>query len=94
MLEAIKCNPFSYQFISEELKKDKDIIIASIDNEHEYSYVNFKFVNNELKSDKEFVLQVVKLNGFAVKFVSDELRRDKEVAMAAVTQNGLALQFL
>ena len=43
-------------------------------------YVNFNFVNNELKFDKEFVLQVVKLNGFAVKFVSDELRRDKEVA--------------
>ena len=36
MLEAIKCNPFSYQFISEELKKDKDVILASIDNEHEY----------------------------------------------------------
>ena len=60
---------------SEELKKDKEIVLLLI---LQYGSA-LEFVSKELQADKEVVLAAVKQDWRALDFASDELRGDEDV---------------
>lgn len=79
----------SYEFkqLSNELKRDSDIIHAVIS---EYHFA-FQDIPADLKADKDFMLKSVSINGLVLEYASPELQNDKEVVLAAIKQNGYAL---
>jgi hypothetical protein len=62
------------EYISEELKKDKEVVLAAVKQD---GYA-LQYASEELKKDKEVVLAAVKQNGYALKYASEELKKDKE----------------
>jgi len=67
------------EYASEELRKDKQVMIAAVQhNKEALEYVR----------DKEVILAAVKHNWKALEYVIEELRRDKDVMFAAVHHVG------
>lgn len=76
------------QFVSDDLKADKDVVLASVKNGH-----SLKYAADSLKDDKEVVLTAVSDNGLSLTHASDNLKADSEVALAAVQENYLSFEF-
>jgi len=79
----------SFQYASEELKGDKEVMLAVVDK----FWHGLKFASQALKGDKEVVLVAVNQNGYALQFASEEMKGNKEVVLAAVNRDKYALQF-
>jgi predicted methyltransferase len=74
---------------SEELRNDKDIVLAAVKVEG----FALQFASETLRNDKDVVLAAVKEHPDAFQFASETLRNNKGVVIAAVKQNGFVLQF-
>ena len=90
VLAAVSQNGNAFQFASEELRADKDVVLASI-AANPLSGV-LEFASNELRADKEVVLAAINQHGNNFRHASPELQADKEVVLAAVSYFGYALQ--
>ena len=77
------------EYISDNLKNDKDIVLLSV----KHNGYNLIFASINLKNNKEIVLEAVKKNGLSLQFASDYLKNNNEIVLEAVRKNGLALQF-
>lgn len=66
------------QYISKELRKDKDIAMAAV----QQNVYAFKYVSEELKNNRNFILSIIKKNGLVLEHLSFELRNDKEIVEA------------
>ena len=77
------------QYASEELKKDKDVVMVAVAQ----NGLALEYASDELKNDKEVVMAAVTQKGLALQYASAELKNDKEVVLAAVAQNVLALKY-
>jgi hypothetical protein len=88
MLAAVTQNDLALHYASEELKRDKKIVLAAVT---QYGSA-LLYASKELRRDEKIVLAAVTQYGRALQFASEELRRDKKIVIAAVTQNGQALQ--
>ena len=75
------------QFASEELKNDREIVMAAMVK----LYHNLKL--GRVNTLKEVVMAAVTQNGDALRYASNELENDKEIVMAAVAQKGRALEY-
>jgi len=76
--------------MSEELYRDKDIILKALDLEHkvfgEYSDTDFMDkVPIEIRNDKDFIMEAIFHNTWALCHASDRLREDKEIARAMLS---------
>ena len=75
-LVAVKYAFSALEHVSDELKADKEVVMAAIEN----NGGALQFVeSDELKADKEVVMAAVKNNGYALQFASDELKADPEI---------------
>lgn len=89
-IKRVTDNPYSYTTLSDELKANRDVVMATV------STMGFMLYDMEprFKKDKKIVMAAVRNDGTAIQFASPDLQEDKEVAMAAVRNNGSALHFL
>ena len=80
MMDLVKINEYALQYASDELKDDKEIVLASIKNER-FTLFN---ASERLQNDKEIVMEVVEREGLLIFDMSDELRKDKEIITIAI----------
>ena len=75
---------------SEELRADRDFILAAVLRE---SSSAFQYASEELRADRDFILAAVRQSWLAFQYASEELRADYEILLAAVCQSDSALQY-
>ena len=80
MMDLVKINEYALQYASDELKDDKEIVLASIKNEP-FTLFN---ASERLQNDKELNIEVVKMQGILMFDLSDELRKDEDIINTAV----------
>jgi len=85
VLKAVKQDGNQLQYASDELKRDKDIVRAAMENTSSGATTPaFQHAAASLKADREFVIEMLGMTGHNLQYASDELKSDKEVVLAAV----------
>jgi len=92
VLDRVKNDGRALQYASEELRANKEIVLAAI-KKAEYPGWALKYASEELRANKEILLEAVKNDGEALNFASEELRANKEIVLAAVNVNGDVLEY-
>ena len=90
VLFAINKNVIYFNNISNEMKKDKDVVLAAVRKNENLFNENFSL---EMKNDIDVVLVAVNHSGVALKHASDEMKDNDIVVIDAVKNNGYALQY-
>ena len=80
----IKHNYRAFSYLSEELRKDIDLIIEVI----RYDVDMLMYVPNEVLNDRENVLELVAERAGVLAYVADECKNDKEIALVAMRADG------
>ena len=80
LMDLVKINEYVLQYASDELKDDKEIVLASIKNEP-FTLFN---ASERLQNDKELNIEVVKMQGILIFDLSDKLRKDEDIINTAV----------
>ena len=84
VLAAINNGFHTLRFVSEELRCDREVILAGAVNKYG---PQLEYASQQLQSDREVVLAAVNADGYALQYASEELRSDREVVLAAVKNN-------
>ena len=81
--------PTALEYASEELKNDKEIVLAAVtpSTYRERGWVAV-YASEEMRKDKDIMMAAVTNHGRALEYASEELRDDKEIVLAAVKNNG------
>ena len=90
LIESIKERPFGLVSLSDELKNDREIVLAAI-NKDVYSLDNY--ASDELRNDREMVLAAVNKDGAYLRYVSDEFKNDREIVTAAISKEPSAIKY-
>ena len=91
MLALLAYNGTYLQHASEELKADKEIIMAALQSGYSLLY---EHVSDALKTDRDFLLEIVSLDAYCLEFFSEELKQDEQIVLAAAKHFGdAALEF-
>jgi len=85
MMQVVKIDGFLINNAIEQLKNDKDMILAAIESTHNEIFL--KNVNQELRNNKDFMLKAVSLSSGALEYASNKLRNDKNFILDAIMQN-------
>ena len=86
IMKIMEVNYYIYPYISEDLKKDKDIYTGK-------ECQLFEYFPTDLKNDRDIVSIAISQNGMALQFASTDLQNDRDIVSFAISQNGMALQF-
>ena len=86
-MSRVSHNGLMLEFVSEELKRDRDIVLKAVRN----TGYALRYASDELKQDREFVLAAVTQSGCALLHASEELKKDRDIVLAAVTNKGYVL---
>jgi hypothetical protein len=74
LLSTIKSkNVYDLEYISDELKKDKDIFLLAAT----YNITSFYYSHEDLKKDEEFILELFKKDIKIISFINQELVNDE-----------------
>lgn len=84
VLEELAHNGRALVYASEELKNDKEGVLAAV----AAAGRALQYASPALRRDKEVLLVAVAKAGHALSFASEHLRGDKEVVLVAVEQTG------
>jgi hypothetical protein len=80
-LEAVRYrHAHAYEFISEELKSDREIALTAIQNNVHI----LKHAPDQIKNDFELMKIAVETDGMAYKFFSNELQKNRELVLKAI----------
>ena len=88
IMSAIKYKAFSYNYASERLKKDREVVTFAIENGIEFNLIEPMFQN-----DKEVGISAIKNNLYNFWNISDKLKTDKEIIITAVNV-GLNVRYI
>ena len=80
VLEAVKKDAYALEFVSDEFKRDHEIVLASIKS---MCGCVLEHVSDELKNDREFVLKAIKIDNCVIDFVNPKFRDDPEIKYIA-----------
>ena len=91
MLALLAYNGTYLQHASEELKADKEVVMAALQSGYSLPY---EHVSDALKTDRDFLLEMVSLDAYCLEFFSEELKQDEQIVLAAAKNSGnAALEF-
>ena len=91
MLALLAYNGTYLEHASDELKADKEVIMAALKSGYSLPY---EHVSDALKTDKDFLLEIVSLDAYCLEFFSEELKQDEQIVLAAAKHFGdAALEF-
>jgi hypothetical protein len=66
-------NAFELIYISDELRKDKDIFLLAAD----YGMISFNYAHEDLKRDQEFILELFKKDSYVLNYICPKLLNDE-----------------
>lgn len=89
MLDAVTINARVFQYASERLRKDRDVVSNAL-KKRPY---NMKYVGKPLLNDKNIVLLGLKNNGMFLQYVDEALKNDKDVVREAFKARSKSLQY-
>ena len=89
-MAAVSKYGYNLQYASDELKNDKEVVLASVNKDGDA----LEFASDELKNDKEIVLTALAKNLSPLEFASEELKNDKNIIIQAVQINNIALDYV
>jgi hypothetical protein len=98
MLCAVYCYKLLYNFASNRLKNDKDIILYYLSRSQDWdmdsSHIIYNFLDNMennlkdiIKDDKDIILNVIKINKKYIQLASTKLINDKDIVYYMVNIN-------
>ena len=91
MLALLAYNGTYLEHASDELKADKEVIMAALQSGYSLPY---EHVSDALKTDRDFLLEIVSLDARCLKFFSEEFKQDEQIVLAAAKHFGdAALEF-
>ena len=88
VLNAIKNNPFSMEFSSPRIKKNKKMVLLLCN----YSGWCIKFCNKKFWDDYEIMYCAIKSYPFSFEFATDNLKQNEKFALCAI-KNGVLLSY-
>jgi hypothetical protein len=77
---AVKHDGYALQFASEDLKNDRELVLAAVNR----SSQALSFSSERLRNDREVVLAAVSKQGNEMRYASEELKNDNEILIVAV----------
>ena len=80
------------EFVSNEIKDDKEIILAAINKYNNGTLI--QFASENLRNDKELIEYAVSKTAFAFRYASEEIQKDRLLALKAVSGSGYLLKYL
>ena len=89
VLKMLALDVECYQYISAELKKDKQLALIACKNEY-----MFRHVPSELQNDKAFVLQVLQVNAEIYLYLTEQFKQDKDIVMQTLQTDGTKYKYL
>ena len=94
-LAAIKTSSYALKFVSDRLKKDREVVDAALANDLFGDAI--EHADEKFKSDEDFVLRLLKERKFlAYEHISSELQEKREIALLAsqISNNGVMFQHI
>lgn len=89
-LLAVQSMPTSLKYVSNNLKDDKDVVLAAINTEDSEGVL--EYASSRLRDDYDLVYKAVSVDALNLEFASDRLRDDKTIVMAALKKFGGVLE--
>ena len=80
MMQLVTIYPYTYQFASAKLFKDREFILHFL----KYFSDEIRNVPDELMKDNDFIKEALKVNGAVFQHLSRSMRLDKELILLAV----------
>ena len=94
VLEAVKHNREALEYVSEELKNNKQVVLCAIRSEYfGYEPDILKHASEQLRDDKEVVLAAVGCEYYSLKDASERLKDDKDIVLTAIKHNANQLKY-
>ena len=90
MLEVFSCNGALLRYASDNLKSNKEIVLAAVKSNGSV----FQYVDYSLRSDRMVVLEAIKTYGISIRYASDDIKEDKDIVLEAVKRNGHVLRYI
>lgn len=80
ILEMIKKDGNTLQYVPKEFQDDNDVVLEAISN----SKTAFSYASDRLKDDESFVKRVIQINSSNFNFATERLRKKRDLALIAV----------
>ena len=87
-LEIVKEDGFALETLSEEFKKDRDVVLEAIKTSGMGGLQN---ADKKFYKDRDLILIAVTKDGICLNRADENLKKDKEIVLAACKNNGDAL---
>jgi len=87
-IEIVKEDGFALETLSEEFKKDRDVVLEAIKTSGMGGLQN---ADKKFYKDKDLILIAVTKDGICLNRADENLKKDKEIVLAACKNNGDAL---
>jgi len=89
VLIAVEKNGKELENVSDELKKDREVVLAAIKSSHVSMYASeaMKYADKSFLSDFEIARTAVAYSGKALQYFTDEIRKDKDIVRIAVSNS-------
>jgi hypothetical protein len=88
---AGKCSENLIEFLSEDLRKNEDIILLAINRNPKL----FKYASQTLLSNRDFLLtKILNKYGALLEYVSEDLKNDKELTTIAILNDSFAFNYI
>ncbi|HVI39982.1 MAG TPA: DUF4116 domain-containing protein [Anaerovoracaceae bacterium] len=84
VLERLAYADAPFYYASLELKGDREVVLAAIQN----NPFHIQYARNNLNDDKELCLVAVSAKGAALEYVSTRLSNDREIVLCAIKNGG------
>ena len=91
--EAIKKSPSYYQFLSDRLHEDTDLLLLAYDNPKNRASFCINYASETLKKDRELTKKILSKDGISLEYVDEEFKNDKELVLLAINENAMSLQY-
>ena len=89
-MKVISDNAFAFDYISEKLKKDREVVLTAIKNKGSL----FDNIDPKFHKDKEIILEAIKSEPFYFSNLSKKVEVDKDIALFAVQKEASNYLFL
>ncbi len=87
-LEIVKDDGFALETLSEEFKKDRDVVLEAIKTS---GMGGLQHADKSFYKDRDLILTAVMKDGICLNRADENLKKDKEIVLAALENNGDAL---
>lgn len=91
MTNAVRIDPKSFEYASEELRDSKELAIEAIKGR---DCDTFTFVSERLKGDKEIILEAIKTRAGNLGMIPEELKSNKDLILEVIKINWKSFEFV